>query len=493
MNGLPHVASRRDLLKWVADNPNKPFDPNMVVALSTGHTTDWEWQAVLGQIEDLRTQGYITRLKQDAAGSTYWIITAIGEKYLHALNVFEEAQDAERLFPHPPTETGGGVRMEFVGGWEQLGPLGEGGQSKVFLVRSPSRVQERRNAVQQILSSNPWSPYVGGNPNEQVERIERLAANLLGYSRPDAAGDLGALKMFKIEKDGKEVETALGRLKNEVAVLRQNRPGLIKLLEANENERWVVTEYMPEGALDRRPGTYTGDSFGALVAFRSLVETVSGLHKDGYVHRDIKPANVFLASYDELALGDFGIVFIPDQQGERLTVTKERVGPRDYMPQWADLGDRLENVHTNFDVYMLGKLLWCMVSGRLKLPREYHNRPAYDIKVMFAKDPNMIAIDSIIKKCVVEEPDQCLESASELLQLVDEQLGVIQRGGEAPTDGFPRSCRICGRGQYRKAELEANVAGKPVVNLSLAGKPVEMSIFTCDVCHHVQFFQAEDQ
>src|SRR5271169_1938724 len=202
MGVLRHTADRVDLLRWVVANPNKPFDPNMVVALSTGHSTDWEWQAVLGQMEDLRVQGYITRLKQDAAGSTYWTIAATGEKYLLALNVFEQAQDVERLFPHPPSETAGGAKMAFLGGWEQLGPLGEGGQSKVFLVRNPSRVQERRNAVQQILSSNPWSPYVGGNPNEQVERIERLAANLLGYSRPDATGDLGALKMFKIEKDG---------------------------------------------------------------------------------------------------------------------------------------------------------------------------------------------------------------------------------------------------------------------------------------------------
>lgn len=87
--------------------------------------------------------------------------------------------------------------------------------------------------------------------------------------------------------------------------------------------------------------------------------------------------------------------------------------------------------------------------------------------------------------------EQCLKSAVELLQLVDEQLDAINRGGEVLIDGAPRNCRVCGKGQYRKAELEPNVVGKPVISLSLAGKPVEMSIYTCDVCHHVQFFQAE--
>jgi serine/threonine protein kinase len=88
------------------------------------------------------------------------------------------------------------------------------------------------------------------------------------------------------------------------------------------------------------------------------------------IHKDIKPANVLLGRDDTLILGDFGIVFLLDLS-ERLTVTEERAGPRDYMPQWSDLGGRLESVHKNFDVYMLSKLLWCMVAGRLKLPREY--------------------------------------------------------------------------------------------------------------------------
>jgi serine/threonine protein kinase len=488
MSPLPHTAKIVDLLKWVSANPNQPFDPTMVVSLSTGHTSDWEWQIVLVQMEDLRNQAYITRLKQDAAGATYWTINQSGERYLQALRSFEQEREVERLFP--PGQTAGatgGASLTFIGGWEQLKPLGEGGQSRVFLVRGALRVQERRNAVQQVLSSNPWAAYAGGNANEQVERIERLAINLSNYSRPDDVSELGALKMFKID-NGKDAEQAIGRLKNEITVLRQNRPGLVRLLDANENEKWVVTEYMPDGALDKNPTVYQGNALGALRAFKSLVETVAGLHKDKYVHRDIKPANVFLARREKLVLGDFGIVYIPDQQGERLTVTEERVGPRDYMPQWGDLGERLENVHAHSDVYMLGKLLWCMVTGRLKLPREYHDRPKYDIKILFPADAGMVAVDAIIKKCVVEEPDQCLASAVELLALVDEQLNILERGGQALMDGAPRPCHICGKGQYHKAELEKNVVGKPVVNLSLAGKPVEVSMFICDVCRHVQFF-----
>lgn len=180
---------------------------------------------------------------------------------------------------------------------------------------------------------------------------------------------------------------------------------------------------------------------------------------------------------------------MPDQR-ERLTFTDERVGPRDYMPQWGDLGERLEKVHTNFDVYMLGKLLWCMVTGRLKLPREYHSRPAYDVKVLFPNDPNMQAVSAIIEQCVVEEPDQCLASATQLLVLVDEQLAVVERGGQVMKDGAPTHCRVCGIGRYHKVQLDPNVAGPSMVNLTMAGKPMLFSFFQCDQCNNAQFFRA---
>jgi len=67
----------------------------MVVSLSTGHTSDWEWQAVIAQMEDLNRQAYIMRLRQDPTGATYWAISQKGENYLLALERFQsEAVEA---------------------------------------------------------------------------------------------------------------------------------------------------------------------------------------------------------------------------------------------------------------------------------------------------------------------------------------------------------------------------------------------------------------
>jgi KAP family P-loop domain len=83
MSSLPDTVDNLDLLRWVFINSDKPFDPNMLI--NATHTTDWQWQAVVGQMEALKRQGYVNKLKQDPAGSTYWTVTQKGESYLRAL------------------------------------------------------------------------------------------------------------------------------------------------------------------------------------------------------------------------------------------------------------------------------------------------------------------------------------------------------------------------------------------------------------------------
>lgn len=92
-------------------------------------------------------------------------------------------------------------------------------------------------------------------------------------------------------------------MEQEIEVLRQNRPGLPKLLGANANERWMVTEYFPKGTLEDHILEYKGNPALALRAFQSVVKTVSLLHKEGIVHRDIKPANIFVILEEIGALG----------------------------------------------------------------------------------------------------------------------------------------------------------------------------------------------
>jgi serine/threonine protein kinase len=299
------------------------------------------------------------------------------------------------------------------------------------------------------------------------------------------------MKIFKIREDGGE-QQALDRLTREMQILQQNRPGLPKLLDSSESERWIVTEYFPRGTVENNISLYKGKPALALKAFLSLVNTVAQLHDEDIVHRDIKPANVFVRQDDDLVLGDFGIVYLPDQP-VRLTRTNESVGPHDYMPPWTDVGGRLESVHTNFDVYMLGKLLWCMVSGRLLLQREWFRRPQNDVCSIFRHDPHTHMINTILDKCVVENPEECI-SIHDLRAMVIANTSSIDQGGQLLQDEVPRPCHVCGVGEYQPELFRRD---NPTFNMrfwNLSGSSGDISLatvrlFVCSICGHMAFFR----
>jgi serine/threonine protein kinase len=371
--------------------------------------------------------------------------------------------------------------------WERVSstPLGSGGQSTVFLVRRPERRAARAKSFDIIKMLSGQGLY------EHTGTALAFAQATLDIAREEHASELGALKIFHPRAAGPEAEQqALGRMRNEIAVLRQKRPGLLKMLDHNESEGWIVTEYCPGGTLERHLPRYKGNVTLALAAFVPLVKTVAELHKEPIVHRDIKPQNIFVGEEGELLLGDFGIVFLPNQ-AERLSVMGESVGPRDFMPPWIFL-DEQPTINPQFDVYMLGKVLWCMVAGRLKLPREEFRDPRFNVTKLFPNDPNMHIINTILEKSVVAREQDCLSSALDLWLMAGAFLGVVNRGGQPLGNDVPRPCRICGFGYYQPARPGGTVA--LALNNFVNGVDqhigvLRMAPFVCDRCGHVQVFR----
>jgi serine/threonine protein kinase len=367
--------------------------------------------------------------------------------------------------------------------WEKVmpEPLGKGGQSSVFLVRRPDRriVREKSFETLEKLSGQGLYERTG-----TALDFARAAADL---AREERALELGALKMFTPRADGAEAEQqALGRMRSEIAVLRQNRPGLVKLLDWNESERWIVTEYCYEGTLERHLTKYKGNASLALKSFLPLVRTVAELHADPIVHRDIKPQNIFVGDQDELLLGDFGIVFLPNQL-ERLSFSGESVGPRDFMPPWVFF-DEHPAINPAFDVYMLGKVLWCMVAGKLKLHREDFLDPRLDLTKLYPNDPGMHIVNDILEKSVVAHEQDCLRSARDLWLMVGAYWEMVERGGQLWRDDVPKPCRVCGRGFYSRdgtvsaGDLRLWISGSET-------KKFPVRLLSCDACGHVQVFK----
>jgi hypothetical protein len=102
-------------------------------------------------------------------------------------------------------------------------------------------------------------------------------------------------------------------------------------------------------------------------------------------------------------------------------------------------------------------------------------------------------INAILDKCVVEQADQCLPNAQELLGWTDEALGVIIRGGQILREGVPRPCRICGKGFYRPVVFPQVPNAVPGLRLWLSGSEIvslPVSPLACDYCGNLEFFKS---
>jgi len=374
--------------------------------------------------------------------------------------------------------------------WERVRkePLGEGGQSKVYLVRAPERTKQRKASLEIINSHAPM--LTGTRESISSHNLEYVEA-IRDYTRPDLPEELGAMKEFKIRDDEKQ---SLDRLKQEIEVLQQNRPGLPKLLGFDIEERWMVTEFFPNGTLEDHLEEYTGNAALALKAFRSVVATIALLHNESIVHRDIKPANIFIGKEHVFVLGDFGLVYVPHREPRITRLHGETVGAGDFIPPatWRGMGARLETVKTDFDVYMLGKVLWCMVAGKPKLDREFWDEPENDVTKLFPSDPHMHMINLILGRSVVTREEKCCGSANDLLLQVDTNLEQIRQGGQLSHDGIRRICHVCGAGQYSRQVLKDT----PSYNMrlwnsgaALHAADLGIEVWECDTCHHIQFFR----
>jgi serine/threonine protein kinase len=185
--------------------------------------------------------------------------------------------------------------MDYSSRWQIIKSIGQGGQGQVFRVYDASKLMGRQELISAVES---FIRQLGGpimlEERQKPGSVELFRRAVIDVIRMDDPAYQGALKILHQAEEARNADSANDRIKLEIQAMSNIvHPNLLKILEADTDSRWFVSQYHPNGTLVENQHQFVGNFAKALRAFRPLVEGVSELHKQGRVHRDIKPQNVF--------------------------------------------------------------------------------------------------------------------------------------------------------------------------------------------------------
>lgn len=219
---------------------------------------------------------------------------------------------------------------------------------------------------------------------------------------------------------------------SEIAVLTMVRHRhLVSLLgyAIEDNERLLVYEYMPQGALSKHlfkwknlnlePLSWTRRLSIALDVARGI-EYLHNLAHQSFIHRDLKSSNILLGDDFRAKVSDFGLVkLVPDR--EKSVMTK-LAGTFGYLaPEYAVMG----KVTTKSDVFSFGVVLMELLTGMMALDEDraedrrylaewfWRNKTSNE-KIMASIDPalgaseetyeSIIAVAELAGHCTARDP-----------------------------------------------------------------------------------------
>lgn len=150
-----------------------------------------------------------------------------------------------------------------------------------------------------------------------------------------------------------------------------------------------------------------------------ILSALEHCHALNIIHRDIKPGNIFISSFGEYKLGDFGV----SKQVERANATMSQKGTKSYMaPEMI----RLENTYDHtVDLYALGLTMYELLNhGRMPFLPKYpeiffpQDREEAMIKRLtgepFPEIEGIGYLNDVIQKACAFDPKDRYQSATEM-------------------------------------------------------------------------------
>jgi len=310
------------------------------------------------------------------------------------------------------------ARLKDVG-WGEVRQLGEGGQSRIHLVR----------------------------------RIED--------------GDTETLYAAKILKNVRSRQ-ALERFYREIEAVQEiSHPGVVRPVDWSKGDtdfHYYVMEYADAATpLTKIVGSegspFYGNALRSLDVFVRIVEALAACEAKGVVHRDLSLGNVLITPEDRVTLIDFGCCCV--EQGQVVTLTDEAVGTPHYRAPECE-GFTADKATIRADLYSAGKILWSLVTNKKAFARE---RPAFNelsMSRVLPHHPMTFHLHYVFEKTIRRDPQNRYSSASEALEAARQVRNRIEAGFLPLEESASGTCAACGvKKLARMSNLGPNVEGRP--------------------------------
>lgn len=157
---------------------------------------------------------------------------------------------------------------------------------------------------------------------------------------------------------------AVRRFRAERTILASLRhPNITELLDAGVTSTgmpYLVMELVEGAPITEYRETHHPNLRQLLALFREVCLAVQYAHQHLVIHRDLKPSNILVNSEGVPKLLDFGVARLLDSSSDA-GVTKDF---RRFTPNFASPEQlRGESLSTSSDIYSLGVVLYCLLSG----------------------------------------------------------------------------------------------------------------------------------